>query len=210
MRRTTHHKLLRLSIPFALLAALVCLSGCFREMPSEKPPIHLNPDMDKQPKYKAQSESEFFADRSAMRQPVPGTVPADQIDEDPAFFTGIDQQGDTVAHSPLPVTMLSLERGRERFNIYCSPCHGRVGDGQGIMVSRGYVPPPSFHDDRIRVLSDGHIFDVITNGIRNMPAYRHQIPPEDRWAIVNYLRALQRSQHATMEDIPVERRGAIK
>jgi cytochrome c len=166
--------------------------------------------MDKQPKYKAQSESEFFADRSAMRQPVPGTVPADQIDEDPAFFTGIDQQGDTVAHSPLPVTMLSLERGRERFNIYCSPCHGRVGDGQGIMVSRGYVPPPSFHDDRIRVLSDGHIFDVITNGIRNMPAYRHQIPPEDRWAIVNYLRALQRSQHATMEDIPVERRGAIK
>jgi hypothetical protein len=179
-------------------------------MPSEKPPIHLNPDMDKQPKYKAQSESAFFADRSAMRQPVPGTVPADQIDEDPAFFTGIDQQGDTVAHSPLPVTMLSLERGRERFNIYCSPCHGRVGDGQGIMVSRGYVPPPSLHDDRIRVLSDGHIFDVITNGIRNMPAYRHQIPPEDRWAIVNYLHALQRSQHATMEDIPVERRGAIK
>jgi mono/diheme cytochrome c family protein len=103
-----------------------------------------------------------------------------------------------------------LKRGQERFNIFCSPCHGRLGDGKGIVVERGYSPPPTFHSDRVRSFPDGHIFDVITNGIRNMPPYGPQIPASDRWAIVAYFRALQRSQNATVNDIPVELRDQVK
>ena len=106
--------------------------------------------------------------------------------------------------------MQLIERGQQRFNIYCSPCHGRTGDGRGIVVQRGLLPPPSFHDDRLRKVGDGHIFDVISNGIRNMPSYRAQIPVDDRWAIVSYFRALQRSQNASINDVPAEMRGAIK
>jgi mono/diheme cytochrome c family protein len=166
--------------------------------------------MDNQPKYQAQEKCEYFADESAMRQPVPGTVAREFLREDSAYFTGIDSNGDTLVNSPVETSMQLLERGQERFDIYCSPCHGRAGDGKGIMVSRGYVPPPDYHTDRIRNLPDGHIFDVISNGIRNMPGYRHQVPVEDRWAIVAYVRALQRSQNASIDDVPVERRGDLK
>ena len=103
-----------------------------------------------------------------------------------------------------------LDRGQERYDIYCSPCHSRVGDAKGIMLSRGYVPPPTFHSDRIRDMPDGQLYDVITNGVRNMPSYRHQIPPTDRWDIVVYLRVLQRSWNAGIEDVPVELRETIK
>ena len=106
--------------------------------------------------------------------------------------------------------MQLLKRGQERFNIYCAPCHGQTGDGQGIVVQRGYLPPPSYHQDRLRKMPDGYIFDVITNGVRNMPSYRHQVPVADRWAIVSYLRALQRSQNATINDIPPEMRETVK
>lgn len=105
--------------------------------------------------------------------------------------------------------MQLLQRGQERFNIYCSPCHGKTGDGKGIIVQRGMLPPPSFHEARLLQAPDGHFFDVISNGIRNMPTYRHQIPVSDRWAIVAYLRALQRSQNATINDIPVDLRGNV-
>ncbi|MEW5702328.1 MAG: cytochrome c [Candidatus Zixiibacteriota bacterium] len=190
-------------------AALVALAVGCQGQPSEKPPIHLNPNMVDQEKYKAYGASRFFADSAAMRHPPAGTVARGALHENIVFYTGFDVHGDPAA-SPEPVTMPLLHRGQERFNIYCAPCHGRVGDGRGIMVTRGYVPPPSFHDDRIRNMADGVIFDVITNGIRNMPSYSAQIPVTDRWAIIAYLRALQRSQNATLEDIPPEKRGSLK
>lgn len=199
----------------SLLAAavLIMLSGCGRERPSAKPPIHLNPNMDNQEKYKAQSQSHFFPDSSAMRMPVPGTVMRGQLRDDEIFYkgyTGDIADSQFVEKAPVDITMQRLVRGRERFDIYCSPCHSRVGDGKGIMVTRGYVPPPNFHDDRIRSMPDGYIYEVITNGVRNMPSYSHQINPSDRWAIVVYLRALQRSQQAGLKDIPDELREKVQ
>jgi mono/diheme cytochrome c family protein len=158
--------------------------------------------MDSQPKYKAQSEGDFFADGSAMRFPAEGTVARGQLREDDAYFRGRDDNGRFLRKAPVPLSESGLRRGRVRFDIYCSVCHGRVGDGRSVMVERGYIPPPSFHVDRIRQMDDGEIFEVMTNGIRNMPSYRNQIPARDRWQIIHYLRALQRSQNATIDDIP--------
>jgi cytochrome c len=165
--------------------------------------------MDNQPKYKPQSESPFFADGATMRRPVAGAVARGQLHADAVLFTGKDSSGNYVRLIPVIVDMTSLQRGRQRFDIYCSPCHSRAGDGRGIMTTRGYVPPPSFHEERLLAMPEGQIFDVITNGVRNMPSYRHQIPPEDRWAIVAYLRALQRSRQATIDDIPEELRREV-
>ncbi|MDF1544279.1 MAG: cytochrome c [bacterium] len=181
---------------------LLSLTACYQGRPSKEPPIHLNPNMDKQEKYKAQESSMFFENGSAMRLPVEGTVARGWLREDVEYFTGINSRGDTIKTSPVPTTMAGLLRGKERFEIYCTPCHGRIGNGQGIVVKRGMLPPPSFHEQRLRDVGDGHIFDVISNGIRNMPSYRHQVPVEDRWAIISYFRALQRSQNATKEDVP--------
>lgn len=188
----------------------IFISGCTRETPSDKTPIHLNPSMDNQQKYKPQAESKFFANGSAMRMPVDGTVARDFLRDDDRFYEGKNPDSTFVKEAPVEVTTQLLNRGRERFDIYCSPCHSRVGDGKGIMVERGYLPPPSFHTDRIRNMPDGKIFDVITNGLRNMPSYGHQVNPHDRWAIVKYLRALQRSHDATINDIPTELKDKIK
>jgi mono/diheme cytochrome c family protein len=166
--------------------------------------------MDEQQKYKAQVESKFFENGSAMRTPVPGTVERGFLRADDIYYTGKDAKGNFVKDAPVEITTQMLNRGRERFDIYCSPCHSRVGDGKGIMVSRGYVPPPDFHTDRIRNMPDGEVYNAITHGIRNMPSYEHQINPDDRWAIVVYLRALQRSHNATIDDVPVEMREKIK
>jgi mono/diheme cytochrome c family protein len=193
-------------ISFALILST---TGCYRGRPSDKPPINLNPDMDHQPKYKAQSQSAFFEDGSAMRPPVDGVVARGWRREDRAYYLGEDSTGEAVAKAPVPVTLTGLQRGQERFNIYCSVCHGRTGDGLGIIVQRGYVPPPNFHSELIRSYPDGHIFKVVSNGVRNMPGYAQQISVEDRWLIVNYLRALQRSQNATLEDVPPEMLGQI-
>jgi mono/diheme cytochrome c family protein len=193
-----------------LILLVLSITGCFRGQPSKKPPIHLVHDMDEQPKYKPQSEGVFFEDSSAMRTPVPGTVAQGWLMDDIGFYTGMDSvTGKPLHKSPVEINLTGLQRGQERYNIYCSPCHSRIGDGRGIMVQRGYVPPPSFHDDLIRNYPDGHIFDVISNGIRNMPGYAQQISEEDRWLIVNYLRALQRSQNASIDDIPVELRDKL-
>jgi mono/diheme cytochrome c family protein len=166
--------------------------------------------MDHQPKYKAQAKSLYFEDGAAMRTPVAGTVARGQLREDDAYYRGLKSDGTPIKSIPVPITQALLERGQERFNIYCSPCHSRVGDGRGIMIARGYVPPPTFHDERLRNIEDGYIFNVITNGIRNMPPYRYQVPVEDRWAIVAYMRALQRSQNATLDDIPTELRQEVR
>jgi mono/diheme cytochrome c family protein len=195
----------------ALAAGLLVMTvGCVRERPSDRPPIHLNPDMDRQPKCKAQAPSPFFDDGAAMRLPVAGTVARGQLREEAAFYDGKTEDGAWLDSLPVLMSAQLLNRGRERYDIYCAPCHSRVGDGRGIMVTRGYVPPPTFHSDRIRDLPEGQLFDAISNGVRNMPSYRHQIVTEDRWAIVAYLRALQRSRNATIDDIPVELRETIK
>ncbi len=197
-----------ISVSMALL--LISAVGCSRGQQSERTPIHLNPNMDIQEKYLAQGESKFFANGSNMRLPVEGTISLENLRNDDAFFRGMNSKGEFIKKMPVEITMQLLDRGEQRFNIYCSPCHSRLGDGKGIMVSRGYVPPPSFHTDLIRNMPDGQIFDVITHGIRNMPAYRYQVPPADRWAIIAYIRALQRSQDATIKDIPEERREKVK
>jgi hypothetical protein len=196
---------------FTVLFVLVLIAGgCFREQPSHKPPMGIDRGMAKQPKYYPQGESGFFPDKAMMRPRVPGTVARGELREDIEYFTGKTADGKFVKKAPVRITMPLLQRGQERFNIYCSPCHSRVGDGQGIMLKYSYVPPPTFHSERIRKLPDGHIFDVITNGIRNMPSYGHQVPVADRWAIIAYLRALQRSQHATRDDIPPAMREKLK
>lgn len=193
-----------------LLFVPLLFVGCYRGRPSQKPPIHLVPDMDTQPKYKAQGESDFFADGKTMRSPVPGTIPQGYLKEDVVYYTGKNEAGQFVINSPVDVSLPSLKRGQARFNIYCAPCHSRTGDGQGIIIKHGFMPPPSFHIDRIREVKDGYIFDVISNGVRNMPSYGAQIPIKDRWAIVNYVRALQRSQNATLKDVPEELRNGLK
>ena len=209
--KTASFKYCRRITSFVVMTTLSILTaGCFRGQPSQEPPIHVVPDMDNQPKYKPQSMGKFFADSSAMRVPVPGAIAQGWLRDDVRFYTGKDPAtGEFVKKSPVEVTLSGLRRGQERFNIYCSVCHSRLGDGMGIMRNRGYIPPPSFHDDRIRNYPDGQIFDVISSGIRNMPGYSQQIPVEDRWLIVTYLRALQRSQKASLNDVPEELRKSI-
>ncbi len=197
-------------LALSLLLVCVIVSGCYRGSLSDKPPIHPNQNMDSQQKYKAQAESRFFADRSTMRIPPAGTVARGQLHEDSAFFRGVDNQGKPLENLPMPITLDLMHRGRQRYDIYCSACHGRLGDGRGMVVRRGYPPPPAFTDDRLLGVSDGHIFRVITEGLRNMPAYKYQIPPADRWAIVAYLRALQRSQSARYTDLPDSVKGILK
>ncbi len=195
--------------PVLIVAAL--LSGCSRGMPKEKPPIHLNLNMDFQNKYLPQESSKFFKDGMTMRMPVPGTVAwGDTAFLNTPYFLGVDSRDSAIAKIPIPVDMKLLERGQERFDIFCAPCHGRTGDGQGIVVKRGMLPPPSYHDPRLLKVKDGYIFNVITHGLRNMPSYAHQIPVQDRWAIISYVRALQRSQDASLKDIPEEMRDKVK
>jgi mono/diheme cytochrome c family protein len=191
------------------VAALLACLGCTRDRTSENPPIHINPNMDEQPKYKAQAESRFFADGSSMRQPVEGTVPRGWLRDNVVYYTGRNSDGALVREMPVPVTAELLQRGRERFDIFCSPCHSRVGDGQGMVVKKGLPPPPSFYEQRLRDAEDGYIFDVMTNGLRNMAAYKYQIPVADRWAIVAYFRELQQSRPAGRDDQPRDGRENI-
>jgi mono/diheme cytochrome c family protein len=158
-------------------------------------------DMHDQPKYRGLRPSVFFADGASARPRVEGTVARGTLQEDEAFFTGKVSNA-TVKELPFAIDAQVLDRGQERFNIYCSPCHGQTGKGDGMVVRRGYREPPSFHSDRLLQADAGYIFDVITNGFGVMPDYKVQIAPRDRWAIVAYLRALQLSQHAAASDIP--------
>ena len=192
-----------------LLLLILIVSGCYQGRPSKDEPIHLNPNMDNQPKYRPQAQSNFFEDGSTMRLPVEGTVARGDLREDSEYYTGKNDRGDFIKVAPVNITMALLKRGQERYNIYCSPCHSRVGDGRGIIVEKGMLPPPTFHSDSVRAYADGRVFDVITNGIRNMAAYRFQVPVEDRWAIVAYIRALQRSQNASTNDIPADQKGNL-
>jgi mono/diheme cytochrome c family protein len=180
-----------------VFTSLFALTGCARGCTSSRPPIHLNPSMDDQPKVLSQTASDFFYNGASMREPVPGTVPIGGLKEDTAFFTGKGADGQFVAAIPHPVDEALLERGRQRYTIYCQPCHDARGDGKGILFQRGSVPTATFHQEKILKYPDGQIFDVITNGSGLMPAYRWPIPPADRWAIVAYVRELERKRLAT-------------
>src|SRR5271163_1176321 len=157
-------------------------------------------DMHIQPYYRPLSKSDFFADDRSARPPVEGAVARDDH-EDSYFYTGKigTEDGD---YMPFPVTKEVLDRGRERYNITCTPCHGRVGDGNGFIPSRGFRRPPSFHIDRLRKAPIGYFFDVDTNGYGVMPDYAAQVAPRDRWCIAAYIRALQLSQNATSAEVP--------
>jgi mono/diheme cytochrome c family protein len=166
-------------------------------------------DMHDQPKYRGLRGSSFFADGLAARPVIAGTVPRGGLNDDPLLYTGMEN-GVTATVFPFPVDEQVMARGQERFNIYCAPCHGRTGLGDGMIVQRGYRRPPPFDDARLRDAPVGHFFDVITHGFGAMPDYASQIRPADRWAITAYLRALQLSAHATLTDVPPAERPALE
>lgn len=172
----------------ALLAVLASSGGC-------------RLDMHDQPRYKPLAESDFFGDGRSARPVVENTVARGQLRNDEHFFEG-KVDGLPAATLPMELTPELLERGRQRFEIFCSPCHGHAGYGDGMVVQRGLRPPPSFHIDRLRNSPPGHFFDVITNGFGAMYSYASRVEPRDRWAVIAYIRALQLSQNATPEDVP--------
>lgn len=167
-------------------------------------------DMQDQPKYKPLAASRFWDNGASARPLVENTVARGHLDDDVEFYTGKTASGTLVEALPLPFTPQLLKRGQERFNIYCSPCHDRVGSGRGMVVRRGFKAPPSYHIDRLRQAPVGHFFDVMTNGFGAMPDYRAQVEAADRWAIVAYIRALQWSQQATLADVPPEEAAKLK
>lgn len=179
----------------ACLVLLAAMAGCRH-------------DMYQQPRYKPLAASAFFPDNRSARTPPEGTVPRGHLDADPAFHEG-QVNGRLVTQFPLPVTPALLARGQQRFDIYCAPCHARLGDGNGMIVQRGYTHPPTFHQDKLRTAPVGHFFDVITNGWGAMPDYAAQIAPPDRWAIIAYIRALQLSQNAPLADVPADERTQL-
>jgi mono/diheme cytochrome c family protein len=166
-------------------------------------------DMHDQPKYIPLRASTFFPDELSARQPIADTVPRGHVNDDALLYTG-KERGEAATEFPFPVDAAVMARGQERFNIYCSPCHGRTGMGDGMVVRRGYQRPPPYDDARLMSAPAGHFFDVITNGFGAMPDYAEQIAPADRWAIVAYLRALQLSAHATLADVPAADRARLE
>ncbi len=194
---------MRTSLLLPLILTALLLAGC-RGNRSGETPVHPNLNMDFQEKFQAQEANPLFADNAAMRKPVSGTVARGLLKEDTELFTGRTESGEYVDRVPVPVSKAFLQRGKERYEIFCVVCHGQTGGGNGVIMrgNYGYTPATSYHTDRIRDVTDGYLYDVITNGIRNMPGYAQQIPVTDRWAIVAYVRALQRSQNATEGDLP--------
>lgn len=195
MKLTTYLKIAAIAVPFALISC--------RGQISEEEPVHPNMNMDQQDRFEGQEENNFFSDNSSMRQPVEGTISRGNLREDDALYEGQNEDSSFIEEIPVDVTKSFLYRGQEQYNTYCSVCHGKTGGGNGVIMEGeyGYTPAPDFHQSRIRDLADGEIYSAIANGIRTMPSYAHQIKVEDRWAIVAYIRALQRSQNASEEDV---------
>jgi len=165
--------------------------------------------MHDQPKYESLEASAFFPDGRASRPLVPGTVARGQLREDPHLNEG-KIAGKPAETFPFPIDLKILERGRQRYNIYCSPCHDRLGNGDGMVVRRGFRRPPSYHIERLRQAPPGYFYDVITNGFGAMQDYAAQVPVRDRWAIVAYIRALQLSQNAHLSDVPETERQNLR
>ncbi|HEX9952679.1 MAG TPA: cytochrome c [Rubricoccaceae bacterium] len=199
----------------ALLVVLAALPGC-RGMKSGKPPIHPNLNMDFQQRLEAQEPNAFFADNAAQREPVAGTVRRGWLrtTANAPFHYGRDASGAYVDEIPVEVTGALLARGQNRYGIYCTPCHGLAGDGRGIVAvgngGQGYgFAVPSYHTEGLKARPDGYVYDVILNGVNTMPSYGHEMPPSDRWAVVAYVRALQRSQDAAPADVPATERERL-
>ena len=165
-------------------------------------------DMHDAPRYDALEASTFFSNGAASRQPVANTVARGQLNSDRHLYEGV-VDGRPAEVFPMPVTAAVMARGQERFNVFCAPCHGRTGTGNGMIVQRGFRQPPSFHEERLRNAPVGYFFDVMTHGFGAMQDYAAQVPVADRWAIAAYIRALQLSQHANVEDIPAAKRAAL-
>jgi mono/diheme cytochrome c family protein len=180
----------------ALALAVLGASGCRQ-------------DMHDQPKYRPFRESTFFADKRSARPLVPGTVARGTLREDEALYTGKVGK-DFVTEIPVPVTAELVRRGRTEFDVFCSPCHGRTGFGDGMIVQRGFKQPPSYHTDRLRQMPIGYFYDVMTRGFGAMPDYASQIPVHDRWAIAAYVRALQLSEYAPVADVPPDKHAELE
>lgn len=199
---------LKYLLPAALMGVMACQGQTFPE-----PPIHLQQNMDFQTKFEAQEYNDFYGDGRAMRMPVEGTVAVGELKIDDHLHVG-KVDGEHVAElpavdetgAPMNLDAEFLARGQERYGIYCTPCHGAAGAGNGMVVQRGMLKPPALNDERLLSMNVGYFYDVITNGVRNMPPYASQIPVRDRWAISAYVRVLQRSQYATIDDVPQEQR----
>ena len=166
-------------------------------------------DMHDQPKYTPYKRSAFFADQRSARPVLEGTIAQGQLFDDEVLYTG-KAGGQPATVFPFQIDAALMRRGRERYDIYCSPCHGLTGEGDGMIVQRGYRRPPSFNVDRLRQAPVGHVYDVITSGFGAMPDYAAQVPVRDRWAIAAYMRALQLSQNATAADLSPEARERLK
>jgi mono/diheme cytochrome c family protein len=185
----------RTLVAVCALAASLLAAGCRQ-------------DMHDQPKFKPYAKSDFYADQRSARPLVEGTVARGHLNDDTLLVTGkID--GKPAAVFPFEISRTVMDRGHERYDIFCSPCHSRTGMGDGMIVRRGYRKPPTFHQDRLRQAAPGYVFDVITNGFGAMPDYAAQIPVADRWAIVAYVRALQHSQRAAITDVPAADRARL-
>jgi len=193
--RSAPMRVLRLAAFLFLVSSFCLLVSCRQKMAN-------------QPKYDPYEPSDFFADGMSARPRVPGTVARGELAADSFLVTGKINGADGDGY-PFAITTAVMDRGQERFNIYCSVCHGRAGDGNGMIPSRGYRHPPSFHTDTLRNAKTGHFFDVMTNGFGSMPAYNVQVPAEDRWAIIAYIRALQLSRNAKVADLPAELRDEL-
>lgn len=180
-----------------LLAGLFITTGCALNM------YH-------QPKYEPLEESEFFQDQRSARPLADHTVARGYLETDQALYAGTNGDGSPVETFPFEITGAVLERGRERYDIYCAPCHSRLGNGQGMIVQRGFKSPASFHIERLREAPVGYYYDVITNGFGAMYSYASRINPEDRWAIIAYIRVLQLSQNGSLEDVPAAERDKLQ
>lgn len=196
-------------IPFAIAARM-------RSIPSALPRIHIIPNMDNQGRFKSQQTNPIFTDGRAMRVSPDHTIAREDPRRLSSYDHGLTADG-YVTEFPMEVTETLVRRGQDRFEIYCTPCHGYAGYGNGMIAQRAieleqssWVPPASFHEEPASSREVGFFFNTITHGVRNMPAYGSQIPVADRWAIVSYVRALQASQSATMADVPADRRAALQ
>lgn len=186
----------RIGLSCLLAGSVVVVLGCQR--------------MATQPYYRPYAPSDFFTNGTSAR-PVPAdTVARGHLEDDSLLSSGKDPSGRDSQAFPFPVTREVLDRGQQRFNIYCVPCHGPAGDGDGLVVQRGFNPPPSYHTDRLRQAPVGHFFDVVTHGFGSMPAYADQVPVTDRWAIIAYIRALQLSQHVSVDQLPPDARAQLE
>jgi len=166
-------------------------------------------DMQDQPRYKPLAATDFFGDGRSARPLVEDTVARDHLRIDQALYTGKVGDAD-VDTFPFAITRADVLRGKERFNIYCSPCHSRIGDGNGMVVRRGFRQAANYHTDKLLKAPVGHFFDVMTNGFGAMPSYASRIQPEDRWRIAAYIRVLQLSQNATIDDVPAGERATLE